>query len=130
METKIGVYICKGCDIGKSLDIDKLVEVATDETEAAFCKTHDVLCSREGVESIQADIENEGVNRVVVAACSPRVFSESFEFAAHVLTDRVNLREHVAWCHTPNDDDTQMLGGGEAIQFEVGSRAAIGLQAL
>ena len=110
METKIGVYICKGCDIGKSLDIDKLVEVATDETEAAFCKTHDVLCSREGVESIQADIENEGLNRVVVAACSQRVFPESFEFAAHVLTDRVNLREQVAWCHTPNDEDTQMLG--------------------
>ncbi len=110
MEAKIGVYICKGCDIGKSLDIDKLVEVATDETEAAFCKTHDVLCSREGVESIQADIETEGVNRVVVAACSQRVFSESFEFAAHVLTDRVNLREQVAWCHAPNDEDTQMLG--------------------
>jgi quinone-modifying oxidoreductase subunit QmoB len=110
METKIGVYVCKGCDIGKSLDIDKLCEVATDETEAAFCKTHDVLCSREGVESIRADIESEGVNRVVVAACSQRVFSESFEFAAHVLTDRVNLREHVAWSHTPNDEDTQMLG--------------------
>jgi len=110
MEKKIGVYICKGCDIGKSLDIDKLVEVANDETEAALCKTHDVLCSPEGIASIQADIENEGVNRVVVAACSPRVFSESFEFAAHVLTDRVNLREHVAWCHAPNDEDTQMLG--------------------
>jgi quinone-modifying oxidoreductase subunit QmoB len=110
METKIGVYICKGCEIGKSLDIDKLVEVTNDETEAALCKTHDVLCSREGVESIQADIENEGVNRVVVAACSQRVFAESFEFAAHVLTDRVNLREHVAWCHAPDDEDTQMLG--------------------
>ena len=110
METKIGVYICKGCDIGKSLDIDKLVEVTTDETKAPICKTHDVLCSREGVESIQADIESEGVNRVVVAACSQRVFPESFDFGGHVLTDRVNLREQVAWCHTPNDEDTQMLG--------------------
>jgi quinone-modifying oxidoreductase subunit QmoB len=110
METKIGVYICKGCEIGKSLDIDKLVEVTNDETEASICKTQDVLCSREGIESIQADIDGEGVNRVVVAACSQRVFAESFEFGAHVLTDRVNLREHVAWCHTPNDEDTQMHG--------------------
>ena len=61
MESKIGVYICKGCDIAKSLDIDKLSEVATDEAEAAVCKTHDVLCSREGVESIRADIERGGV---------------------------------------------------------------------
>jgi quinone-modifying oxidoreductase subunit QmoB len=125
METKIGVYICKGCDIGKSLDIDKLVEVATDEMEAAFCKTHDVLCSREGVESIQADIENEGVNRVVVAACSQRVFPESFEFAAHVLTDRANLREHVAWSHEPNDEDTQMLGEDQ-IRMGVARLRAVG----
>jgi quinone-modifying oxidoreductase subunit QmoB len=110
METKIGVYICKGCDIGESLDIDKLCEVASDEMEAPVCKTHDILCSPEGIESIQADIDNEGVNRVVVAACSQRVFPEAFDFGGAVLTDRVNLREQVAWCHAPNDEDTQMLG--------------------
>jgi quinone-modifying oxidoreductase subunit QmoB len=109
METKIGVYICKGCEIGKTLDIDKLSEVATGEMEAPICKTHDVLCSREGLELIQVDIGSEGINRVVVAACSQRVFPESFDFGGDVLTDRVNLREQVAWCHTPNDEDTQML---------------------
>jgi quinone-modifying oxidoreductase subunit QmoB len=110
METKIGVYICKGCDIGKTLDIDQLIEDTNDETEASICRTHDVLCSQEGVASIQADIDGEGVNRVVVAACSPRVFPELFDFGDKVLTDRANLREQVAWCHTPNDEDTQMLG--------------------
>jgi quinone-modifying oxidoreductase subunit QmoB len=109
MDTKIGVYICKGCDIGKSVDLEKLSEVATGETEASFCKEHDILCSRGGVELIQTDIEAEGLNRVVVAACSQRVFPELFDFGGEVLTDRVNLREHVAWCHTPNDEDTQML---------------------
>jgi len=59
---------------------------------------------------VETDIENEGVNRVVIAACSQRVFPESFDFGGDVLTDRVNLREYVAWCHTPNDEDTQMLG--------------------
>ena len=87
METKIGVYICKGCDIGESLDIEKLCEIATDEMEAPVCKTHDVLCSREGIESIQADIDGEGVNRIVVAACSQRVFPEAFDFGGDVLTD-------------------------------------------
>ncbi len=109
MDTKIGVYICKGCDIASSIDLDKLSEVATGETEASLCKAHDVLCSREGVDLIKADIESEGLNRVVVAACSGRVFPELFEFGGEVMTDRVNLREHVAWSHTPNDEDTQML---------------------
>jgi quinone-modifying oxidoreductase subunit QmoB len=73
MDTKIGVYICKGCDIGKSVDLDKLSEVATGETAASFCKAHDILCSRSGVDRIKTDIEGEGLNRVVVAACSQRV---------------------------------------------------------
>jgi quinone-modifying oxidoreductase subunit QmoB len=109
METKVGVYICTGCDIGKSVDIDKLTEVATGESKASVCKTHDVLCSQEGVAMIRSDVESEGLNRVVVAACSQRVFPELFNFGKHVLTDRANLREHVAWCHAPNDEDTQML---------------------
>ena len=109
MDTKIGGYICKGCDIAKSVDLDKLAEVATDETAAALCKTHDILCSQGGVDRIKADIEGEGLNRVVVAACSQRVFPELFDFGGEVLTDRANLREQVAWAHTPNDEDTQML---------------------
>ena len=34
METKIGVYICKGCDIGKSFDCEKVAKVATGEAKA------------------------------------------------------------------------------------------------
>jgi quinone-modifying oxidoreductase subunit QmoB len=109
METKIGIYICKGCDIGKSLDIDKLCEVATDETKAAVCKTHDILCSPEGVGLVKADIESEGLDRIVIAACSQRVFPELFDFGGDVLTDRANLREQVVWCHPADDEDTQML---------------------
>ena len=50
METKIGVYICKGCDIGESLDIDKLVEVANDEMKAARLQRRTTsFCSQEGI---------------------------------------------------------------------------------
>jgi len=109
MDKKIGCYICKGCDIGKSLDVDKLIEAAN-EKGVAVCKTHDALCSPEGGDLIKADIKNEGLNRIVVAACSGRVFPELFEFGDEVLTDRANLREQVVWSHTPNDEDTQFLG--------------------
>jgi len=109
MEKKVGVYVCKGCDIAKSLDIDKLCEDITREKKIPVCRTHDTLCSPEGVALIRSDIESEGINRVCVAACSQRVFPELFEFGGGIMTDRANLREHVAWCHTPNDEDTQML---------------------
>jgi quinone-modifying oxidoreductase subunit QmoB len=108
-DPKVGCFVCRGCDIGKSMDVDKLVEVATGEGGAAVAKSHETLCSREGVELIKNDISAEGLNRVVVAACSQRVFPELFNFGPEVHVDRTNLREQVAWCHEPNDEDTQML---------------------
>ncbi len=105
----IGVFICKGCDIGKSLDIDKLMS-ETEADKQKVCKTHDALCSPEGVELINKDIESEGLNRVVICACSARVFPELLDFTEKgAFTDRVSLREYVTWTHPPNDEDTQML---------------------
>ena len=109
MDTKIGVFLCKGCEIADSIDLDKLTEIATGECQAQFCKTGDKLCNPETVAEIRNDIKNEGLNRAVIAACSQRVFPELFNFGADVLVDRLSLREQVAWSHTPNDEDTQML---------------------
>ncbi len=109
MEPKVGIYICKGCDIAKSVDIDAMLKVGSEECHAAICKAHDSLCSPEGIDMLRADVANEGINRVVVAACSERVFPELFYFGPQVLTDRQNIREQVAWVHEPNDEDTQMI---------------------
>ena len=73
MEKKMGVYICTGCGLGDALDIDALAGVATGEYKAPVCRQHAFLCSAEGVDQIKADIEGEGVNALVIAACSPRV---------------------------------------------------------
>ncbi|MFC1888684.1 hydrogenase iron-sulfur subunit [Thermodesulfobacteriota bacterium] len=106
-EKKIAVWICKGCDIGGALDVEALEKIATGECKAECCRTHEFLCGDEGVEAIKADIQ-EGVNRLVVAACSPRFNTDTFTFDG-VFTDRVNFREHVVWSHEPNDEDTQMM---------------------
>jgi len=42
MDPKIGVYICKGCEIGRSLDIDQLIKEA-EAGKHPVCKTHDCL---------------------------------------------------------------------------------------
>jgi quinone-modifying oxidoreductase subunit QmoB len=110
MEKKIGVYICKGCGIGDSLDMEALATVANDEFSVAMCKEHEFLCSKEGVEVIKGDLAgDDGVNTLVVAACSPRVMQDVFDFGPSVVLDRVNLREQVVWCQPAGEEDTQMM---------------------
>jgi len=104
-EMKIGAYICNGCGIGDRLDSGQLEMTATRDGKAAICKQHDFLCSEEGVKLIQDDIDNEGVNRVVIAACSRRSKNEAFAFNDIALV-RTNLREGVIWVR-PDTDDQQ-----------------------
>ncbi|MGP0045305.1 MAG: FAD-dependent oxidoreductase [Syntrophobacteraceae bacterium] len=108
MDKKIAVYICTGCGIGEALDIEQLGKVATSGCKAAVCKNHPILCSSEGAQLIRDDIANEGVNTLIVAACSQRVMYDVFNFEGTIL-DRVNLREQVVWSHPANDEDTQMM---------------------
>jgi len=109
MEKKTGVYICTGCGIGESLDAEKLSSLATKEYKVPVCKIHATLCSEEGVNLIKKDMEGEGVNTVVIAACSPRVKYDVFEFDVPCIIERVNIREQVVWSHPANDEDTQMM---------------------
>ncbi|OQX61644.1 MAG: heterodisulfide reductase subunit A [Desulfococcus sp. 4484_241] len=95
MDKKYCVYICTGCGIGDSLDIDALSEVAKDEGFPV--KTNEFLCGKEGIDLIKADIK-EGVNCLSIAACSRRVNFDVFSFDG-CLVDRVNLREQVVWSH-------------------------------
>jgi len=109
LETKVGVYLCSGCGIGESINLDHLKRVATDENKVHLCSVKSCLCCEESVDEIKEDIEKKGLNRIVIGACSPRSLSELFKFNSNVLVDRVNLREDVVWTHKPNDEDTQML---------------------
>ncbi len=108
MDKKIAVYICGGCGIGDAIDLDKLAEVATKEYKIEICHTNPFLCGKEDEEQIKKDIEN-GVNTLVIAACSPRAKQSVFSYGSDIVLERVNLREHVIWSHPANDEDTQML---------------------
>ncbi|MHB8293559.1 MAG: FAD-dependent oxidoreductase [Acidimicrobiales bacterium] len=127
MTGKTGVYVCRGCGIGDAVDVGSLagaaeragslagaaeragslagaVEradgVATVRTSPAFCLEDSAL--------IASDVSGGAVDRVVVAACSPRVKRDVFRFGQAPVT-RVNLREHVAWSHEPGAPATQEL---------------------
>ncbi len=109
MDKKIGVYICSGCGIGEALDIEGLMTLANDEFKVSLCRSHECLCSSEGLSVIKNDISTEGINTIVIAACSPRVMYDVFDFGSDKVLERVNLREQVVWCHPPKDEDTQMM---------------------
>jgi quinone-modifying oxidoreductase subunit QmoB len=116
MEKKIGVYICKGCGIADAVDAEKLAGVAK-EFKVQVCRIREMCCGPEGIEEIRRDMASEGINALVIAACSPRVKTDAFAFdpLASVM-ERVNLREQVAWSHQPQpgkgekyDEDIQMM---------------------
>jgi quinone-modifying oxidoreductase subunit QmoB len=96
MDKKYSAYICTGCGIGDTLDIEALSEVASSEMSME-CKTHQAFCSADGRAMIEKDINDDGVNTVVVAACSPRVMLDEFNFGDDKITIRANLREQVVW---------------------------------
>ncbi len=109
MEKKMGIYICTGCGIGDAIDVEPIKELVGEEFDISICKEHPFLCGSEGIELIKQDISNEGVNTVILCACSPRVNHDAFDFGPDIIVERVNLREHVAWSQPPKEEDTQML---------------------
>ncbi len=107
-DMKIGAYICKGCGIGERLNTAQLVAIAQKEGKAAVAREHEFLCNANGVDMIKADIENEGVNHVVIAACSRRAKAETFSFDS-VAMSRANLREGVIWVTAADDDKKEIV---------------------
>jgi quinone-modifying oxidoreductase subunit QmoB len=108
MDHKIGVYIDTGYGIGEALDIDALNKVVIKEGKAALCKAEPYWSEKDKLEIIKNDIAEQGLTAVIIAGPSPRVFQQEFKFDG-VITERINLREHVVWCQPPSHEDTQML---------------------
>jgi len=106
-EIKVGAYICKGCGLGERLDCGQLATVAKSEGKANVVREHDFLCNAQGVAMIQNDIDNEGVNKIMIAACSRRSKNEAFSFENVAIT-RANLREGVIWAR-PDTDEAREL---------------------
>jgi quinone-modifying oxidoreductase subunit QmoB len=110
MEKKFGVYICKGCGIGEAINFDSLAKVIKKEGKIQHIKEHDIMCSPEGRAMVLEELkpEGEGINSLVIAACSPRVKYEELDFP-NVLVERCNIRELVAWTQLANAEETQNL---------------------
>ena len=70
----------------------------------SLVETHETLCSKAGLELIQGKIDSDGLDAVVIGACSGRDKTALFQFP-NVFVERSNLREGVAWTHDKDDED-------------------------
>jgi heterodisulfide reductase subunit A len=104
MERKIGVYICQcGSNIGGVIDVPKVVYFASGLESVAVARQYRFMCSEPGQDMIKSDIRNLGLNRVVVASCSPQMHERTFRRAVQAanlnpyLFEMANIREHASW---------------------------------
>lgn len=115
-EPRIGVYICDcGVNIAGVLDNDELREYTATLPNVVKAERYKFMCSEIGQKLIQEDIENGEINRVVVAACSPRMHENTFRKATReaglneFLFEQANIREHDSWVHMRQQDDAQSI---------------------
>jgi len=111
-EPRIGVFICHcGLNIAGVLDIKELVEYAKTLPNVVYVKDNRYTCADPGQEEIRKGIKEYKLNRVVVAACSPRMHEPTFRRTVSdvnlnpFLFEMANIREFSSWCHpsTPKE---------------------------
>ena len=103
---RIGVFVCHcGHNIAATVNVEEVVEFAKTLPDVVVAEHNLYSCSEEGLGAIRKSIEKSGLDRVVVAACTPRthepLFRKTVELAGinKYLFEFVNIREHVSWIH-------------------------------
>lgn len=111
-EPKIGVYTCHcGINIGGVVDIDAVKEYAATLPNVVLSEEYKYMCSDPGQDMIQKDVKEKGINRVVVAACSPRLHEPTFRRCVReaglnqFLFEFANIREHDSWVHMSEPEE-------------------------
>jgi heterodisulfide reductase subunit A len=103
---RIGVFVCHcGLNIAGVLDISQLVEYAKTLPNVVYVKENRYTCADPGQNEIRKGIADYKLNRVVVAACSPKMHEPTFRKCVEAaglnpfLFEMANIREMCSWCH-------------------------------
>ncbi len=114
---RIGVYVCHcGTNIAGIVDVEDVAVWAGKELQdrgVVITRDYKFMCSSLGQELIENDIKEEGLTRVVVAACSPHLHEGTFRTACGraglnpYLCELVSIREQVSWVHTDHQAATE-----------------------
>ncbi len=105
-EVRIGVFVCHcGVNIGSVVDVPRVEGSVADMEGVVYHTDKLYACSQDAIETIRKDIIKHKLNRVVMAACSPRthepLFQETLKEAGlnACLIEMVNIRDQCSWVH-------------------------------
>ena len=105
-EPRVGVFVCHcGTNIGGIVDVPAVVEYVAGLPYVVHAERNLYTCAEDGITSIKAKIKEHGLNRVIVASCTPRTHAPLFMSACEdaglnpYLFEFVNIRDQCSWVH-------------------------------
>jgi heterodisulfide reductase subunit A len=111
---RIGIFVCHcGTNIASTIDVPKVVEAAQNMPNVVFAMEYKYMCSEPGQGVIKEAIEKHNLNRVVVAACTPRMHEQTFRKTLAsaglnpYLLEVANIREQCSWVHSDKEKATE-----------------------
>ena len=103
---RVGVFICYcGTNINGVVDCEAVKEFASKLDGVVYAETYPFYCSDPGQKSIKNAIKEYNLNRIVVAACTPKIHEPTFRICiaeaglSPYYLEFVNIREHVSFVH-------------------------------
>ncbi len=110
-EPRVGVFICHcGSNISSVIDVEVLAEYAATLPHVVHVERNLFSCSQDSQVAMREQIARNRLNRVVVAACTPRTHEELFRETLRAsglnehLFEMANIRNQVAWVHATDRD--------------------------
>ena len=111
-EPRVGVFVCHcGANIGRVVDVPSVVEYASTLDNVVHAQENLFSCSTDAAREIADTIQEKGLNRVVVAACTPRTHEPLFRDTLRegginpYYFEMANIREHCSWVHSREKED-------------------------
>jgi heterodisulfide reductase subunit A2 len=109
---RVGVFVCHcGRNIAGTVDINQILQYAKTIPDVVLVKENRYTCADPGQEEIRKAIKEHHLNRVVVAACSPRMHEPTFRKTISeaglnpFVLEMANIREFASWCHPSTPEE-------------------------
>jgi heterodisulfide reductase subunit A-like polyferredoxin len=113
MKRRVGVFVCEcGTNIAAVVDTEKVAEYAKKLPGVVYSTTYKYMCSDPGQELVRTAIQEQGLEQVVIASCSPRMHEKTFRKAVEAgginpyMFEMVNIREQDSWVHPDREEAT------------------------
>ncbi len=111
-EPRIGVFVCHcGANISRVVDIPSTVEYSLSLPNVVYATNQLFSCATNSAQEITDIAKEKGLNRVVLAACSPRTLEPLFRDTLReaglnqYYLEMSNIREHCSWVHSKEKDE-------------------------